>query len=431
VPSTVPSASPTGVPSAEPSLAPSLSLQIFLVEGVTFLNDAKKLGSQSRFAYQEVTSNTFYQQLASVTPDNLQQLSVTTDITNQDLIRNATSDTGGSSRTRFLQFASALKIKFETLVEFKSTKLYTKKEIDTLTAEAFNSPEARQKYIDDLKAKDANAFQDLIDIAVEIGGITVTVAPTPAPKEEDEFPIVIVAASAGGAVVVLLGCLLYFTRCRDSQPDKTFQRTDAPSGPDRVSSNIFVEPQDEVSTLGDPMYAPTGGMLMAGLEKDETVSPSIVSGDYDYARAYGDAQPTPSISTATIDKMISSNPDDQTSGKDSTSLPFQADNSLFSDDSSFEQQFHEPETRFQVDAPAGKLGVVIDTPSGGVPVVHAIKDSSVLAGSVKVGDRLISVDDEDTTALTAMQVSKLISSKSSQPVRTLVFMRNRTKGSSS
>jgi hypothetical protein len=36
-------------------------------------------------------------------------------------------------------------------------------------------------------------------------------------------------------------------------------------------SEILVEPQDDVSTLGDPMFHP-GGMLMGGLEKDEVTA---------------------------------------------------------------------------------------------------------------------------------------------------------------
>ena len=100
--------------------------------------------------------------------------------------------------------------------------------------------------------------------------------------------------------------------------------------------------------------------------------------------------------------------------------------SLFADDASFEQQFAEPEERYDVVAPAGKLGMVIDTPNGGMPVVHAIKDTSVLADRVQVGDRLLSVDGEDCTALTAMQVSKLISLKSEKPARVLVFARSRS-----
>lgn len=97
---------------------------------------------------------------------------------------------------------------------------------------------------------------------------------------------------------------------------------------------------------------------------------------------------------------------------------------LFADDASFEQQFADLEERFDVVAPAGKLGMVIDTPNGGVPVVHAIKETSVLADQVRVGDRLMSVDGEDTTGMTAMQVSKLISLKSEKPARVLVFARS-------
>lgn len=98
--------------------------------------------------------------------------------------------------------------------------------------------------------------------------------------------------------------------------------------------------------------------------------------------------------------------------------------SLFADDASFEQQFAQPEERFDVVAPAGKLGMVIDTPNGGSPVVHAIKDTSVLSDRVRVGDRLLSVDGDDCTAMTAMQVSKLISLKSEKPARVLVFARS-------
>ena len=39
----------------------------------------------------------------------------------------------------------------------------------------------------------------------------------------------------------------------------------------RIAAEILVEPQDEVSTLGDPMFAP-GGMLIGSLEKDEVTA---------------------------------------------------------------------------------------------------------------------------------------------------------------
>jgi C-terminal processing protease CtpA/Prc len=99
------------------------------------------------------------------------------------------------------------------------------------------------------------------------------------------------------------------------------------------------------------------------------------------------------------------------------------DASLFQDDASFEKQYREQEERIEIDAPAGKLGVVIDTPVGGVPLVHAIKDTSILADQVRVGDQLVSVDDVDTTQLSAIEVSKLISSRANNPSRILVFIR--------
>ena len=103
--------------------------------------------------------------------------------------------------------------------------------------------------------------------------------------------------------------------------------------------------------------------------------------------------------------------------------------SIFSDDASFEEQYAEPEQQvpFEITVPAGKLGMVIDTPNGGFPIVHAIKDTSILADRVRVGDRLVSVDSTDCTTMTAVQVSKLISLKSEQESRVLVFVRNRAR----
>lgn len=76
-------------------------------------------------------------------------------------------------------------------------------------------------------------------------------------------------------------------------------------------------------------------------------------------------------------------------------------------------------------APSGKLGLIIDTPNEGPPVVYAIKDSSVLGNKVSVDDRLIAIDDIDVRNMTAIEVSKLISSRNSQPERKLTLLRKR------
>jgi len=98
---------------------------------------------------------------------------------------------------------------------------------------------------------------------------------------------------------------------------------------------------------------------------------------------------------------------------------------VFSDEGSFEEQFCSTEKLITVEAPPGKLGVVIDTPDGSGPTVHAIKETSVLADHILIGDLLISVDDEDTTMMTAVEVSKLIGRKSANPKRTFVFVRSK------
>lgn len=169
------------------------------------------------------------------------------------------------------------------------------------------------------------------------------------------------------------------------------------------------------------MFGP-GGMLIGGLEKDEVTA--SVGDDYDYARQYRRQQA--GQAPADRSRMLS---EEFTKSSSLGSAAMSSKNgrvgdSLFADDASFEQQFAEAEERYDVVAPAGKLGMVIDTPNGGMPVVHAIKDTSVLADRVRVGDRLLSVDDEDCTAMTAMQVSKLISLKSEMPQRVLVFARS-------
>lgn len=63
-------------------------------------------------------------------------------------------------------------------------------------------------------------------------------------------------------------------------------------------------------------------------------------------------------------------------------------------------------------APAGKLGISLDTPENGAPFVYSIKDVSPLIGKLREGDRVIAVDDEDVRLLTAVKISKILSKKS-------------------
>ena len=150
---------------------------------------------------------------------------------------------------------------------------------------------------------------------------------------------------------------------------------------------------------------------------------SVATVDYDYTKAYGGGGDT-SVSSAggtfgSVSNMLGAG-QTLTTGRDGMA-------SSFSDDGSFgDAAYRDSNAREEVIdiyAPPGKLGVVIDTPDDGAPVVHAIKDSSVIADKLQVGDKLVAVDDEDVRTMTAIKVSKLISRKSANATRKLTIIR--------
>jgi len=61
----------------------------------------------------------------------------------------------------------------------------------------------------------------------------------------------------------------------------------------------------------------------------------------------------------------------------------------------------------EINAPPGKLGVVIDTTRNG-PVVHQVKVGSPLENLIHEGDKIIEIDGIDTTALSASNVTKIM-----------------------
>lgn len=64
-------------------------------------------------------------------------------------------------------------------------------------------------------------------------------------------------------------------------------------------------------------------------------------------------------------------------------------------------------TSRQVEAPPGKLGIVIDTTLEG-PVVHKISDTSPLKGSVFEGDIIVAINEVDTRAMSASAITALM-----------------------
>lgn len=78
--------------------------------------------------------------------------------------------------------------------------------------------------------------------------------------------------------------------------------------------------------------------------------------------------------------------------------------------------------RVDIVAPAGKLGLIIDTCADG-PVVHSVKSTSPLQGLVFKGDLVVAIDDEETVEWSAHYLTKLVAKKS-KCERKITVLRN-------
>jgi PDZ domain len=155
-------------------------------------------------------------------------------------------------------------------------------------------------------------------------------------------------------------------------------------------------------------------------------STSVATVDYDYSKAYGGGGDQSVVSSVggTLGDATRQTAGEVAAGSAAARLALGASY----DDNIRDNSRIPREQVIVVEAPAGKLGVVIDTPDDGAPVVHAVKDTSVIADQIRVGDKLIKVDDEDVRSMTAIKVSKLISKKSANPVRRLTIVRTTQGG---
>lgn len=66
---------------------------------------------------------------------------------------------------------------------------------------------------------------------------------------------------------------------------------------------------------------------------------------------------------------------------------------------------------FEVYAPPGPLGVIIDTSKEG-PLIHSLRKDSQLKDLVNPGDLIVALDDEDTRHMTAAKLTRKMASKS-------------------
>lgn len=180
---------------------------------------------------------------------------------------------------------------------------------------------------------------------------------------------------------------------------------------------------DEISTLDDP--SPQYGVFQSNKSLQGYGNRSVGTMDPDYVGVYGGAADTSVVSSA------GGTLGDATRQSTKSILPGMTQGGSVStgDEQSFEafrnrNNYNAREEVLEIFAPAGKLGVVIDTPNSGAPVVYNIKDTCPIADKLRIGDKLIAVDDEDVTSMTAVKVSKVISQKSGNPQRKFTIVRS-------
>jgi hypothetical protein len=76
---------------------------------------------------------------------------------------------------------------------------------------------------------------------------------------------------------------------------------------------------------------------------------------------------------------------------------------------------------YDVFAPAGPIGIVVDTTKHG-PAVHSLKPTSPMLGLITPGDLIVGLDDMDTRNMTAASLTRLMARKSNQKERKITLL---------
>jgi hypothetical protein len=422
----------TAIPSATPSGAPTLEVQSIDLAAVLLLEYMSAALTRGEGIDFEVTTEAHLREWLRNTPTfatEVQQLVVATDVDLQTLVDTSASRRK-ERRQRQVQETNnneedvyTLQIEFVIRVSFRSVRQDF--DIRQLVSDAFASDVQRNRYIQRLQGSNT-VFRLVSNVKFAIEGQSLPGnGSTSGETKDDDVMMYIIAAAGGGCALVLAGLAYLYCSRRTSSGDnhhvttkKTKRRDDiTTSASDKSPLGLAAEIQvvnrptgDDISTLGDPMPVQVIGPTAPG--DDNTAS---VGNDYDYTREYRRAHGLNASDQGSLERNGSvgsktGNSASLFSSSDNTSIDMLA----MSDPKRVQ--------RIEVTVPPGKLGIVMDNSPSGTPMVYAVKPESVLAHDVRIGDRLLSVDQEDVTIMSAVQVSKLISLKSDQ-YRVLVFGR--------
>jgi len=76
---------------------------------------------------------------------------------------------------------------------------------------------------------------------------------------------------------------------------------------------------------------------------------------------------------------------------------------------------------YDVFAPSGQIGIIVDTTKDG-PAVHSLKSTSPMLGLINPGDLIVGLDDQDTRSMTAATLTRLMAKKASQKERKITLL---------
>ena len=263
--------------------------------------------------------------------------------------------------------------------------------------------------------------------------------------EDDNNKPAIIGGVLGGTMLLLMVMAgVYYARSERRQEKRQFKSSSSSSRksssmyqniPSATSSQSQDKPSDsaavlsfehgvdDISTIGDPYIGEGNSINLLEQRADDTVGESMMSSEHQM-HVFGVSGRRGHVEggeSTTISGGLTHSVGDDSTMEDVYRSPSGSDASYY-------RRRESPSTskvlQLTVVAPAGKLGVVFDDHrTGDMPVVHAIKETSVLHGRVNIGDLLISMDEVDCRNVSAVQVSRLISARSNNPSRVLVLLR--------
>jgi hypothetical protein len=309
-----------------------------------------------------------------------------------------------NSTQRTLMEFSTIVFKFDVQIEIRSP--LSQHDVRRYISGPFDSQAEQQAFVGFLQSTGCPEFVSVSAVQVELPSDLAA----PTEKDADTMSAGLISGLAVAlTAIAMLVTTFILVRMRNRR--RVTEELGEDIGPLSLAlserndylSEIGVETVQNMSSLGDPVVS---GLNLSMTDASTLEAKSI---DYDFQLAYEE------FASASV---VSESHGDSSSFR--STLPA----TLSADDDTLGAHVYVSEELIEVLAPAGVLGLILETNVDGVPTVNSVKPSSVLAYQVQIGDRLLSVDGQDVTVMLASQVSKLIASKRNQHERNLVFMRS-------